>query len=415
MYKKGNVLITGCIYGAGNIGDEAIFDGLLEILPKDIRIGTCIDSFPMRYLERGVRVFSTAPLGVFQAVLWADYIILGGASLLTDPFGPGYPIGFTCGVIRFARLLKKPCRFVGIGAGRLNDPMSRMLARECYIYADKFYTRNDLSSSAVVNELDVARDRVISMCDPAFLTGGRVDRRLGEKLLDGCGIKRNDGRPVLALSVVNEGFEVGRDYHQKIAEACDRLVREIGARIVFVYSEIRPGPFSDRAAAECVKGKMKEAWEEVPPKFFSPEEFSSLLGAFDAVITMRLHVLILASLSGTPVSVIVREEKVRQILEELGLCEAGTIDRLSAVDLCSSVKSNLASRVAIGEKLRKQINAVCARGLSVRDQIMEIDHHKVHSPRRARFKDLAVCTRMLARQLFRSAWVPLKSMRSTDA
>jgi polysaccharide pyruvyl transferase WcaK-like protein len=340
MQKK-KILICGCIYGAGNIGDEAILSGLLRLIPTNFEIGVCVQGNRALYEEAGLKVFNTDRLGVLSGIWWADHIILGGASLMTDPMGPDYPIRNCAQIIKGAVGFGKPCTFVGIGATNLKSDTSKQLVSEWYAKANKFFVRNHESKEAVLKHTGIESSRVVPICDPAFLLTDKIDTAAGLEILKEHNIIPQSGHPLIAVSVVNEGFETGRTYHEEIAKACDLLIEKDGAQVVFVYSEIREGEKYDIAAARRVQSYMKHESSELPPVFFRPEEFISILACFNSIIAMRMHVLIMAALSGTECAVIVREDKVRQILNDLTLSECGHIDNVTSEMIVERVRKTI--------------------------------------------------------------------------
>lgn len=355
------LLICGCVYGAGNIGDEAILEGLLKLLPKDHEIALCVTAHPEAYQRRRLKTFGHAKPAVLRAVAWADMVILGGGSLLTDPAGPGYPIN-NCGfILHTARALGRPAVFIGIGATHLNHAESLRIARATYPHARRFFVRNEESKEAIVHQLGIAPERVFAIADPAFLLAGRADKPRGRCLLLDHGIALPGDRRLVGISIVNEGFEKGRDYHRQIARACDALWTHHACEIVFVHSEVRQGSRYDRAAAAAVKKAMTCPSQELPPVFHDPIDFASMLANFDCVIAMRMHVVILAALSGVPAFPIVREEKVTQVLHDLHIDRFTDIDSITSEQVVRGVTACLANRQVIGRRLLERVNSLAQR------------------------------------------------------
>ena len=207
----------------------------------------------------------------------------------------------------------------------------------------------------------MAPERVVVTCDPAYLLQDKVDMEDGRSLLQSLSIL-GGGKRLVAVSVVNEGFEEGRHYHKEIAAACDALVRDHHVRIVFVYAEIRQDDAYDVAAARKVQSLMQEEWTEIPPEFYDPALFAAILGNMDAIIAMRMHVVILAALTGKACVTIVREPKVTQILSELGIVACGSIDDVRADRIVADVTNRLAAGHTDAKELRERTRVLAARG-----------------------------------------------------
>lgn len=354
--RQPRMLICGCLYGAGNIGDEAILLGLLELLPKEAEKGVCAIGHHEVYRSYNMRVFDHGPIATLLALIWADVAILGGATLLSDPMGFGYPVSHCARILELAEAMGRPVVIMGIGATRLHDPTALLLARRSYGKARKVFVRNEWSRQSFLDQVSTTADQVVALADPAFFLRGHVRSLDQADYLTHAGIKCVPGRRMIAVSVVNEGFEKGRDYLRQIAQACDALSRDHKCDIVFVYSEIRAGNRYDQAAALQVKAAMTCPWQELKPDFYNPLRFARLLGEFDCLITMRMHVAILGSLCGVPIAAIVREEKVMQTLSELELQAAGDIDTLNGRELTRFVLKQLDERPAIQSRLEARVD-----------------------------------------------------------
>lgn len=372
MNPKSRILIAGCIYGAGNIGDEAILEGLLEYLPPDASYSVCVEGDGRKFVEMGLQPYGTGFWQLVRAVRNCDTVLLGGASLLTDPSGLEYPIGYCSRILRIAAIFGKPCNFIGIGAATLNQEHVRAVARRFYPYACRFYVRNAHSKAALCREIGVAPERVIEICDPAFLLGSKVMLAEGLKVLSANGIQKIAGRPLIGVSVVNEGFEKGRDYKAKLAAISDLLVERLNAQIVFVYSEIREGEFFDQAASRDVKALMKKPWKEVPPEFYDAKTFASILAGMDCILTMRMHVIILSAITGTPTATIVREEKVTQILADLDDQAAGHVSTVDVEAVVGHIEAKLRDRPNQGKKLLERVAIVSERAMANRPSLNDL-------------------------------------------
>jgi polysaccharide pyruvyl transferase WcaK-like protein len=394
-----NILVSGCIYGAGNIGDEAILEGLLPLLPQKSEVRAHAENPALFRSVHRLRCFPTTFWGLLRGLVWADRIVLGGASLLTDPFGPWYPIQHCCRLLLWSRLMGKPVMFAGIGATKVTSNESLALARCFYSTADYFTVRNELSKAAILSQIPYDPNRVIVSADPAFgMQPGSLASGVRAKLTE-LGIK-TDERPLVGVSVVNESFADRSDYHVQIAKACDDLVSKHNCRVVFLCSEIRDGEKFDQAASRRTARYMKQEYCALPARFYPPQEFLDLISAFDCVITMRMHVLILAAVAGVPAATIVREEKVLQILGELGQKPCGTVDKAVSGEVVEQVTGFLRSRKVESARLLRAVKAQRER-LSLTRETLErwtAQHKRANRPRAAAW--FAEACRVLTRKPF---------------
>ncbi len=119
MSRALKLLISG-YYGAGNIGDEALLAGLLEALRGE-PVTPVVASLDPRATARDHGVASVDRwLGLPGAVLASDAVLSGGGGLLQDVTSQR-SLRYYLGVVRFARLLRKPVVVFAQSLGPLSD------------------------------------------------------------------------------------------------------------------------------------------------------------------------------------------------------------------------------------------------------------------------------------------------------
>lgn len=359
------ILVGGTLYGAGNLGDEAILEGIQRCLPVGGRAGVCVAGHYDRYSQLGFEVFSDSTADVLRAILWCDEVWVGGGTLLSDAPQHAYPVGRCALFLRLARLLGKPAQFFGIGVTDVSEPALRGYAARTYSLASRLFARNAASAESFKRQIPMPGPRAMTLCDPAFFLQDSLDLADGRALLREQGILPQPGRPWIGISVVNEQFAEGRDYHGKLAQLCRLIHHRWKAQLVLLYSEVREGPFFDRAAGERIRGQLDFPLLELPAGYYPTVRFASACASLDAVITMRLHVAFFAAMGGGLALPVVREDKMQQVCDDLGLRSLGTIDSfdpevaLRLFEMAMREDANARSRVA--ERIRQ--TTLAARGL----------------------------------------------------
>ncbi len=115
-------LLVGGYFGCGNLGDDAILLGLLQLLREqapEIRVSVLSgDLRATRALCRGKAYRRKSPLALLRAFLSADAFLLGGGSLLQNRTGR-LSLAYYLGLLRLSRLLKKPAALFAAGIGPL--------------------------------------------------------------------------------------------------------------------------------------------------------------------------------------------------------------------------------------------------------------------------------------------------------
>ena len=114
--------------------------------------------------------------------------------------------------------------------------------------------------------------------------------------------------------------------------------------------------------------------QELPPHPYDPVDFASMLACFDCAIAMRMHVVILCALSGVPSTVIVRESKVTQILDDLEINTFEPIDSVTSDQLVTGVLTSLADRENLRRQLLRRVEILRLRCCTVFADNMTWDH-----------------------------------------
>lgn len=314
------VLISG-YYGFGNTGDEAILLAMVTSLRAEvpnIEI-TVASAKPLETQEKyGVKAIDRSVGAIRRAMIKSDLFISGGGGLLQDVTSVR-SLAYYCSLLLLARVERVPIMIYGQGIGPIHWFFSKILVRLAVSGANVITVRDE-GSKKMLEEFGVRRE-VIVTADPSLLLKPVHISRLN-------GVKR----PVIGFAI--RAWK-GIDYNQ-IAKAADEVSDKVGASIAFI-------PFHsgrDRLVAEQIISKMK-AHAQIVNGTDLPSEVLGVVGELDAMVGMRLHSNIFASLQGIPFLPIAYDPKVGEFSSMVGAPQPILCCDMEAEQIVTGVQSLL--------------------------------------------------------------------------
>ena len=397
------ILIGGVPYGTENIGDEAILAGIVTQLRKlrdglDISVITADPDGTGRKLgitgvelkfdpESGRPMWTEA---VMRAYREADVFVHGGATGLHD-----YPMHLLKG-FRVARETGTRAVLLGTGGGVYNhkfwpgrktkllalakkcafglvDFRKILEARETLKYrraireglerdADLIMVRDENTKQVLVSYgLDVGR---VHVCGDAAYAMEPSGRDAVGSLAERNNLWKDDA-PVVGVCISSQRkvADMGA-----VVRLCDTIIEKYGAHVLFVPMN----PFTDDKIGDEIAAAMKQGDEtRMLRGYVEPEYLLAFLGGLRAIVSSRLHLIILGSLAGVPAVGIGRgSRKVATFLARFGLEQAGEYDdvnyeglaaRFDEVwhrrdELSAIIKADMdAARAAFGRACKKML------------------------------------------------------------
>jgi len=326
--------------GFGNVGDEAILAGIEQLL-----VGSPVEVVAVVGGHEPIPAFATARriathrmrpnLASLRALGRARLLLVSGGGLLHDHWATVVPTYLAWSIL--ARVTGARVVWVGVGVGPLNRPMLRRMASWALRLA-ACVTVRDAESALLVASI-APRVKVTVVPDPALLMAPPAPRSRG-------GIGFVVRGPTPGHEDETDGMAVA------LAEAVAGVsTRERSARLLTLG-----GP-RDRAFAKAVRGLSTRDSTTLPIEELSPDPRHAIevLAGLQAVVTVRLHGLLLAALAGTPAVPIAYDDKVSSMARQLGLDEIcqpaagltghGIIGALAAVQTAAQ-QERVADRVS---------------------------------------------------------------------
>ncbi|MDR2006499.1 MAG: polysaccharide pyruvyl transferase CsaB [Acidaminococcales bacterium] len=348
--KHKNILISG-YYGFANAGDEAMLTAVIDAL-RGLADNPGISVLSGNPAETAARHGVIAiqrfnPFFVFRAVRKADIVLSGGGSLLQDVTSKR-SLYYYLGVLQLAKFLRKPVMLYGQGIGPLRAALARKLTGFVCRQADVIAVR-DKQSLRELALLGVDEKKTFLTADPVMAM------RPADK---------EDGRLILREHGVESGFLVGISarewqglacFKKELAKAADALVREYGAKIIFLSLQY-PGDLT--VSKEIAHLMAEKAGATVIEKRCGVDDFLSLVGNMNLLLSVRLHALIFGALMQVPVIGLSYDPKIDAFLESIGGAPAGDLARITAEKIMQEArrviadKSLMERRRELLEKLR---------------------------------------------------------------
>jgi len=306
-------------YGASNLGDEAVLDGILSLIQKvfpDAEV-TVMSADPAEterlhhvksvvFIPSGLRSFAASLHENFgktsQAIKKADLFIMGGGGLFSDEKFRALWI-WTVQAF-FPAFLNKPIVCIGQSVGPLKTWLGRFFAKR-FFRKCKMISVRDSASAKLLKELGFTS--VEALADPAFsLSVQAKDFSEREKFI--------------VLSIRPWLPKELHDQHEVLAHFIDWVHEKYGFKTKLVPFQI----FQDNDSEEL---KKILSYLQYPQSAelteFSPDyqKTLELISRAQAVVGMRLHSLIFATLSETPFLALSYSQKIDGLINDLDLSD----------------------------------------------------------------------------------------------
>ena len=307
-------------YGGLNVGDEAILAsavGQLRAIEPEVSIvvfsRNAEHTRAHHDVDRAVNARSALRDEVLPEIARLDMLLLGGGGILYDREARIY-----LREVAIAHELGIPTFAFAVGVGPLSDNDERGAVREG-LNRMAGVTVREVTAKRLCQEIGVEVPVEVT-ADPAFVLDPMpfTDEMLARESVP-------TDRPLVGFSVRERGGAApnldGVEYHQIIADVADYCCRRYDAEAVFV-----PMEKADRNEIHQTISRMVHSERaHVLRGDYHPREIRGLVARFDLAAGMRLHFLIFAAASGTPLMPLPYASKVGDLVASLGIADASPI------------------------------------------------------------------------------------------
>lgn len=342
-----NIVISG-YYGSKNAGDEAMLAAMIEVLSDlDPKLHIKVISANPVDTKRRHGVESIPWLSLMQ--IWrvlgeADLLLSGGGSLLQNVTSKR-SLYYYLSIILMAQLRSVPVMLYAQGIGPILGYAARKVMQTLCNRAARITVR-DQGSLAELSELGIAAPPIEVTADPV-LAIHPVTKDIGRDIL-----KWNNAggvRPVIGISV--REWKGWKHYKEMLAKAADQMVREFGARIVFLPMQYP----EDVKVAQLIHDMMEETAVVLDAEY-TTSELLSIVGNMDLLVSIRLHALIFAGVMGVPMVGISYDPKIDRFLSSVGEHAVGDLQATTVETLMKEVRMKWACRETCKEKNRSLLS-----------------------------------------------------------
>lgn len=290
-----HVVLSG-YYGFDNVGDEAILFSIINALKNlqpEIEI-TVLSNKPESTRETyKVNAVNRRNIKeIARAIKKADGLISGGGSLMQDRTGIK-SIPYYAGIIKLAKLHKKPVFIYAQGMGPMRRSLSKWIVKHTLNKVENITVR-DQDSRGLLKEIGVKQlssivpDPVLGLDSSNFINNWKKAHNLE--------------KPIITVSV--RKWETNTPYKKRIAKCLDQLVQQ-GNTVVFVPMHGKQDEETSKETAALMQEKSL-----ISPADASIEQKIALIGESKLLIGMRLHSLIFSAVTYTPFAALSYDPKI---------------------------------------------------------------------------------------------------------
>ncbi len=388
---------TVCLLGSAagrNAGDAALISGIMEAIDLRLqrrllyKIPTLFPGFVQEtYRQNRVEAVNVMPwtgslkllgLPTYRAVTGSDLSLVFDAVLFDRSlFNPMF--NFLSSLYFLLPAAKKAGRRVGLyncGVGPITTGLgARMLKKVCD--SCDFITVREEGSAEVLRRIGVPEDRFIITADAALNAPGIPEEEVAAIFRK---IGLNPDQDILAINI-NKYLNTWSDqsdskmdvnaFLELIAGAINRLCETVQMPILLVstyHGDIE-------LTAELRKRlRVSQPVAAIDNKEYDHYQIKGVLSKVSLLFAMRLHAMILASSSGTPIAGLAYQPKVQHYFNQLGIADACTdFAQFSSERICQFLLTNWNGRQVTREILAREIPLLQKKAMIAADCVAELD------------------------------------------
>lgn len=290
MVVKKKILIVGA-YGVGNVGDEAILAGTLNLLKANSDLQ-----------KNEIIVFSRNPSETKRIhkidarrrnlvdLLKANEVIIGGGELFQSLGNMAIKyslLGLIC------KILRKNVTFHAIGVSSGLGRSEKVLMRLNLNAVDQITVRDQASKKRL---LDLGVNKTISVIADPSLQMNPISDKLAWSFFESEGIQFN--KTSIRIALISQHFQ-NRDLSTKIYRFLLGFLKEVLAKnsdiqVIFVpFNKHLDKPLdSDIIYGKWLEKQLKTDNFRVIEGNYSPQQMMGIIGLMDVVVSTRFHPLV---------------------------------------------------------------------------------------------------------------------------
>ncbi len=329
--RQGHIdAVVSGYYGYGNSGDDTALrcfvSSVREVYPEAQIAVLC--RHPQKFGEcNGVIGIGRYNIpAVIRAIRKSGLLISGGGSLFQN-MTSNRSLKYYAGVIALSKLCGARVFIYANGIGPVRGQRGRRTVYRVAMMARRISVRDE-ASKRFLSDLGVPEDAVTVTADPAFMLTGKRDLAEIGKIKHSLGLRAGDKYFAVSL---RRGLCRGKHF-EEICLACREIYLGLGYIPLFVsMQESEDSALCGMAAREC-------CGEAIAVPFLPSDELCALIRGAEAVLSMRLHLIVYAAAMGVP-SVGISVDPKLDAMSAAGL-SAETVDgaAFAARDCVEAVK-----------------------------------------------------------------------------
>ena len=361
-----NIVVSG-YYGSKNGGDEAMLAAMLEVLhDEDENLEVTVISMNPEYTKERHCVEAVGRLDFFaiaEKIRHADLLISGGGSLLQNVTSRR-SLYYYLAIIFLAEILGCKVMLYAQGIGPIRGTIAHKLMNFIINRVDLITVR-DKGSLEELKRLEITRPKIFCTADPVLAIKPASPEK--GKVIWKRYLPEKTAGNFVGVSVRHwTGWE---HCSRELATALNRLVKEKDATIIFL-----PMQFPEDIRAAKSVAKIMEVPAIVLDDEYRTEEILSLVGNMNLLISIRLHALIFAGVSGIPSVGISYDPKIERFLDSVGEKPVGNFDNVTAEEIFAAAVKKLENRKNSGDdSLFKNLRTLAKKNAELAIELIKGD------------------------------------------
>ncbi|WP_301109032.1 polysaccharide pyruvyl transferase family protein [Sporosarcina sp.] len=356
-------------YGNDNNGDESILSGILQQVKQEFSVTNenitvfsnntqqtseryGVHSYPLYYKKSNLyKTFISTYKNNKKYVTKFDLLIIGGGGILMDFYKREAHLFLTYALM--AKQSNVPYIVYGCGAGPVNTITGRISINIMTRYAQNVSVR-DPESKKLLQKIGVKKDIEV-IGDPAFTL--KTQRQTYPDRPTNIGVS---AVPYYNANYWPEGdIEKYEVYTASMARNLDKVITDQGANITFFATKF---PQDVTVTKDIRKQMVHKERVTIIEENLVPERIMEVTGGLDLIIGTRLHSLILATNSETPIIAVSYHTKVKDFMSFVGASDRCVNindlanDEHSLSRVVEKVKCNWQETIAETKQIAKYIH-----------------------------------------------------------